>query len=292
MFGELFSIVAPVYVAAALGYGWVRSGRRYDSELVTDLIMTIGAPCLVFSSLATMSISYDSVLQIAGATFAALLCFLALGAVFLRIVGLPWQTFLSPMVFVNSGNMGLPLCLFAFGEVGVALGAVYFAVTSIVHFTLGLAIWSGEWSLGALARTPLVWACIAATLALTFEWSVPLWLERTTELLGGFAIPLMQLSLGASLGRLQLAHVPRTLMLSVARLAIGLGVGFGLAELLALEGVVRGVFVLDCAMPAAVINALFAERYQRAPAEVASIVVMTTLLSFALTPLLLPVLLP
>ena len=284
MFAELLSIVAPVYVCAALGYLWVHSGRRFDSELITDLIMTIGAPCLVFSSLARISVDPAALVEMAWATVAALAAFAAGGALVVRGLGLPLHTFLSPIVFGNTGNMGLPLCLFAFGEEGLALGVVVFSVTSIAHFTFGQLIWSGGMPLAQLVRTPIVIAVVAAAVVLAFELSLPRWLERTTHLLGGFSIPLMQLSLGASLARLSLVHVPRSLGLSLARLGLGIGIGVGLSTLFELSGTARGVFVLDCAMPAAVFNYMMASRYQRSPDEVASLVVLSTLVSFLVIP--------
>ena len=109
---------------------------------------------------------------------------------------------------------------------------------------------------------------------------------RKQLVLGGITIPLMQLSLGVSLAQLRLADVPRTLSLAVARLGLGLLVGLGLASAFGFEGVARGVLILDCAMPAAVFNYMMAERYGRSPSDVASVVVLSTLLSFATLPLL------
>ena len=72
MIAELFSIVAPVYFCAALGTIWIRLGRRFDTDLISDLIMTIGAPCLVFSSLVTIEVESDTLVAMAGATALAI----------------------------------------------------------------------------------------------------------------------------------------------------------------------------------------------------------------------------
>ena len=286
MFSELVAIVAPVYLIAGLGYGWARASRHYDTPFITDLVMHIGAPCLVFSSLSRLESDPASLLTMVGATLAALLSFFVLGALLLRLAGLSVSTFIGPLAFGNAGNMGLPLCLFAFGEEGLALGVCFFATTAIAHYTLGQWVWRGKISIHEV-NTPLTWSVLAAIGALTLDLSVPTWFARTVDLLGAITIPLMQLSLGVSLARLQLADLPRTLALSVTRLALGFGVGVALAALFSLEGVARGVLILDCAMPAAVFNYMMAERYGRSPSEVASVVVLSTLLSFATLPLLL-----
>lgn len=285
MIAELLSIVAPVYLIAGLGYGWGRRARHYDSPFITDLVMTVGAPCLVFSSLVQLEMEAGPLLTMVGATLASLVCFFALGGLALRLAGLSLPTYLGPLVFGNSGNMGLPLCLFAFGAEGLAFGVCFFATTAIAHYTLGQWIWSGRVSFDEV-NTPLSWAVVAAVAVLGLGLPVPSWALRTADVLGGLAIPLMQLSLGVSLARLRPSDIPRTLSLAVGRLAMGVSVGIALAELFGLEGTARGVLILDCAMPAAVFNYMMAERYGRSPSEVASVVVLSTLLSFATLPLL------
>ncbi len=285
MFAELVSIVAPVYLIAGLGYGWGRRSRHYDTPFITDLVMNIGAPCLVFASLAQLEMAAGPLLTMVGATLASLVCFFAIGGLALRLAGLPVSTYVGPLAFGNSGNMGLPLCLFAFGAEGLAFAVCFFATTAIAHYTVGQWIWSGRVSFQEV-NTPLSWAVLAAIAVLVLDLAVPSWLLRTADVLGGFTIPLMQLSLGVSLARLRPSDVPRTLALSVGRLAMGLSVGLALAEVFALEGTARGVLILDCAMPAAVFNYMMAERYGRSPSEVASVVVLSTLLSFATLPLL------
>lgn len=291
MLARLVDIVAPIYVVAGLGWWWARSGRRYDTPLVTDLIMTIGAPCLVFASLTSLEVEPAALGTMAVAAIAAFGALAVAGAVALGLLGLPLDTYLSPIVFMNAGNLGLPVCLFAFGEAGLALGVVFFAVGALLQFTVGLAFWSGRLDLRVLARTPLAWAAVAAIAVVVAGLHPPEWLGRTTTLLGGFTIPLMQFTLGVSLGQLGAGPPGRAVVVAGLRLGLGILVGFALAGTFALEGVARGVFVLDCAMPVAVFNYLLAQRYERSPESVAGVVVVSTLLAFATVPVLLAVLL-
>jgi predicted permease len=284
---DLFAIIAPVFLCTALGWGWVRAGRSYDRELITILITDIGAPCLVFSRLVALEVEPEAMAEMAVAAGISLAAFAVAGMVILRLAHLPFNTYLCPIVFGNQGNMGLPVCLFAFGEEGLALGIAYFSVTVTLQFTAGISIWSGQLSLRELARTPLIHAVVLAVAVLASGAAVPAWIWNTTEILGGFAIPLMLVTLGAALAELRVARIGRSILLALCRLGIGFGVGVALAALLDLDGVARGVLVLQCAMPAAVFNYLFAQRYARAPEEVASIVVVSTLLAFAGLPLLL-----
>lgn len=284
---ELLAILAPVYLVIGVGFGWRRLGRRVDNELVADLCMNVGAPCLIFSSLLGIEIDPATLLEMGGIVVLAHLAFVIVGFVFLRVMDWPTTSFLSPVVFANTGNMGLPVCLFAFGEEGLVYGIVYFVVTSLLHFTVGQWAWTGRASLLLIVRTPLAYAAILALALSALGWTPPSWLLATTTTLGAITIPLMQFTLGVSLAQLSVSNFPRSLALSLLRLGMGFAVGVGLAELCGLEGVARAVFVLDCAMPVAVINYLFAERYRRTPAEIASLVVLSTLLSFATVPLIL-----
>lgn len=292
MLTELASIVVPVYVCAGVGFAWVRSGRRFDTPLMTDLVFFIGSPCLTFSSLVSQSLDLGMLAHMLAAVAIATLALGGLAAVGLRAVGLPVGTYLAPMMFGNTGNMGLPLCYFAFGDAGLALGVCVFAATSLLQFTVGQAIWSGRASFGDVARSPLVWSVVLAFGVIALEVAVPQWILRTTTLLGAFTIPLMQLTLGVSLAGLEVRAVGRSAGLGLLKIVGGAAVGLGVGHVMGLEGLARGVLVLQCAMPVAVFNYMFAVRYQRAPADVASVIVVSTLLALATTPALLALILP
>ena len=284
---EILEILLPILVCVSIGFTWGRRGGVYDAALASSLIANIGAPCLVFSELASLDIEPSGLARMVIGALAAMAISALIGALVLRALRLPLHTFLSPMIFNNSGNMGLPLCLFAFGPGGLTLATGFFATVSLAHFTAGLWIWRGRASLAELLRTPLTYAVLLASAVLATDYDVPRWLQNTTGLLGGLTIPLMLLSLGVSLSRMRIHGVGRAIGLSVLRLGMGFLVGVGLSVAMGLEGIERGVLILQCSMPVAVFNYIFAQRYGRSPAEVASLVVLSTLLSFVTLPLLL-----
>jgi predicted permease len=284
---ELFAIVSPVYICAGLGFAWVRSGRSFPTREVTELIMLVGAPCLAFSKLVSLQVSVEAMAQMFGATFAALVTFLVLSLLVLRVFRLPVRPYLGSLVFGNAGNMGLPVCLLAFGEAGLALAVCFYAANASVMFSGGVVISSGRLSLRELARTPLILAVAIAIAVVAAGVRVPEWLQNTTDLLGDFTIPLMQIALGVSLAELRPSSLGRSLGLGSFRIAMGLGVGLALVELMSLEGLVRSVVIVECAMPAAVFNYLIAQRYAQRPDEVASVVMVSTLLAFGSLPLIL-----
>lgn len=284
---HLFTIVAPVVICAAIGWFWASRGGRFDVSQVTTLITSIGVPCLVFHTLSSLSISIDA----AGAmVVGAILCLVlsgCLGWTVLTLAGLQRQSYLTALVFPNSGNIGLPLNMLAFGEVGLALAVAVFCANSLMHFTVGTAISSGATSIRVLARVPLLYAIPPALVFLLTDLEPPQWISATTEILGGMTIPLMLIALGVSLARLHVQSVPRSVGLALVRLIGGVAIGFAVAWLLGLEGTERGVLIIQSAMPSAVFNYLFALQYQNEPEQVAGIVVASTLMSFATLPLLL-----
>ncbi len=287
MIADLFAIIAPVFLCAALGFVWVKMRRPYDTEFVTTLVTNFGTPCLVFSTLTGLEVTAAAFAEIAYGAVAAIVSFFIIGNICLKLARLPYHSFLPSLMFPNAGNMGLPLCLFAFGEPGLALGISYFTITSVLQFTVGAGIAAGSASIARLLKTPMIYSVVFGLAAMIGELSVPRWIGNTMELIGGVTIPLMLITLGVSLARLRVASIGRSAALSVLRLAMGLAVGYGLSYAFGMEGIARGVFILQCSMPVAVFNYLFAQRYKRAPEEVAGMVLISTTLSFATLPLLL-----
>jgi predicted permease len=289
---RLFSIIAPVFACAAFGYVWARTGRPFHTEFVTRLIMNVGAPCLIVASFSKADgIDAAALGTVGSAALLVVLTVATLSYAVLRITRLEVRTYFNSMVFQNSGNMGLPLCLFAFGREGLSLGIVVFLVVSTLHFTVGVGIMSGERHPGRILRLPLVWSSALAVALVVTGWSLPAWVVNTVDIMGGLAIPLMLLSLGVTLSTLRVETLGRSLVFALLRFGFGFGAGLLVAELVGLSGVARGVVVLQASMPSAVFNYLMAARYNRRPEQVAGIVVMTTLLSFGVLPAVLWVLL-
>lgn len=287
MLGQLAAIIAPVLVCAAIGYLWARLRRPFETEFVTALVTTIGTPCLVASTLLRFSVDFAALGDMALATLTVFAIIGAGGVVGLRAAGLPFHSYLPALMFSNAGNMGLPLCLFAFGEPGLALGIVFFTISAVLQFTVGVGLAAGTLAPARLVRIPLLYAVAIALVLMATGTVLPEWIANTIELLGGLTIPLMLIALGVSLARLRIASLKLSVAIALLRLLVGFAVGLGVAWAFGLDGVAAGVLVLQSAMPVAVFNYLFAQVYRRAPEEVAGAVVLSTFLSFASLPLLL-----
>ncbi len=285
MYSQLFAIIGPIALIAGIGFFWARSGSGFRSDFVRDLVFYLGGPCLVISSLTGSEVSAASLLAMGrNATIIAAACALVFGLL-IRLRRGEQRVLLPPMVFSNSGNMGLPLSLFAFGETGLVLGVAYFVAMTVLHFTFGVVLVSGRFDPLALARSPFVLAVLFSSAMMGLGWELPAWMDNTIRLLGQMTIPLMLLTLGVSLASLKIRDLLTASLYGGLRVAVGFAIGFALALALDLRGAERGVLLIQSAMPSAVFTYLMAGHYDRSPQTVAGIIVMSTLIAFLCLPL-------
>ncbi len=287
MFSTIFAVLAPVIITTALGYFWSRAGKHFDTSLVTSLVTFFGTPCLTFAALATVKIGANALISMGTAAVISTVAFTAIGWVILKLLKLSPRTYLQSLAWPNIGNVGLPLCLLAFGNDGLALAVAFFTAVIVLQFTVGVAFVAGTFSLRSLVKMPIIPATILAIFFLATETPVPAWLYNTTDLIGQLTIPLMLFTLGVSLARLKPVSLLRSIGLSVVRLVMGFGVGLAIADLMGLEGMARGVVILQCSMPVAVFCYLFAQLHDNEPEEVAGVVISSTFLAAFSLPVLL-----
>lgn len=281
----VLEIVAPIAILGAIGYLWVRFGFEFRLEFVTRLSMTLGVPALIFTALMQSTLEPQA---LAALSLAALAAYAALALLFwalLRGFGLSQRTYLAPLIFGNTGNLGLPLALFAFGETGLSQAVVVFAVMAILSFTFGLWLVAGGGAPWKALREPVVGATLLGALFLAMGWQTPLWLTHSLELVGQMAIPLMLITLGVAMARIHPGQITRAFWLSALRAVLCSGVAYGTGLGFGLEGPALAVLVLQIATPVAVTSYMMAEKYGAEAGEVAGLVILSTLMSVLTLPL-------
>jgi predicted permease len=240
----------------------------------------------VFDSLANLTLPPRQFVVMVGASIALLAVTAVLAIALLKALKLPLSSYLPALTIGNTGNLGLPLCLFAFGEAGLGLAVAVYVTNSVAQFTLVPLLQTRQPLGKTLLTTPVIYGAVAGALALALGVGLPKWLDNTAQLLGGLMIPLMLLALGYTIGGLRTNNVPRAFGLGAARLVIAFVAALGVGKLLHLSGIAQGVLLLQGTMPAAVFSYLFAARYERDADDVAGIVLISTLLAALLLPLL------
>ena len=283
----VLNITAPVFILAAVGYGWVKLGFEYRVEFVTRLAMTLSVPCLIFVALMTADIDPQALGSLSLASFTAygLVSIVFLGIVKLR--KLDTSTYLAPLVFGNTGNLGLPLAMFAFGEEGLSYAVVVFAVMAILSFTIGVWVVAGGGSPIRVIKEPVVAATFLGALFLWQGWQTPIFLTNALKLIGQMAIPIMLITLGVAIARLETNNMGRAVWLSAIKVVVSAGAAWTAARWFGLAPIPSAVLIVQLATPVAVTSYLLAKKYGHEAQPVAGLVVASTLLCVISLPLIL-----
>jgi predicted permease len=281
---RILSIIFPVFAIAGIGYLYGRY-KRPNMALANQLNMDLFVPMLVFSALSSKSFDVGNYAGLAIAGVAVILGSGVLAWPFVRLLKVEYRTFLPGMMFNNSGNMGLPLALLAFGEAAMPAAIVLFAIEMLLHFSLGIWILNRQISLAGILRVPVIIATIAG---LGFSAAdITLWqpLEIMIRMLADVSIPLLLFSLGVRLTEVSFKDWQLGVASAILCPATGLAIVFMIMPFLNLPPMQQSLLVVFGALPPAVLNYLMAEQYRQEPQKVASIVLLGNLGSLVVMPL-------
>jgi len=276
--------IVPVFAVVAVGY-WL-AGRGIDGRTLADLALWVTSPALLFSLLSGTPLDAERLTTLAGGTVSIVAGTGLVAAVYVRATSVG-RGFLLPAVFWNGGNMGLACSRLAYGAEGLEAAAVPFVTIALCTSFFGIWIAKGENGLGEALRMPLLWGAVGGLLLAATGIVLPRIVMEPIEMLGAMAVPLMLLTLGVQLRRLAVGDFRHSLVAVTIRMAGGFGCAFLFVNAFGVGGVDRGVLLLMSVMPAAVINAVIAERYQTDRTLVASAIVLGTLASLVSIPLVL-----
>lgn len=287
--------LVPVFLIAATGYLLAR-WQGVNPRTLSQVSFYIFSPCLVFNLITGSDLAGSEILSVLlFTTLVTLLSGLAvwlLGTLF-RLERCTLIAVLLTTMFVNAGNFGLPVILFAFGDRALAYGSLFFVTSALLTYSVGVIIASlGRASVKQavlnLFRVPALYAMIAGFVFLRTGWQLPLPVARGVTLLSEAAIPSMLVLLGLQLAQANWQGNPLPLALaSGSRLVIGPLLALGLNLLFGFQGPAYQANMLQAGMPSAVLTTVLATEYQVEPALVTMIVFTSTLLSpLTLTPLL------
>ncbi len=287
IFQVLTQNILPILIVAGAGY---LLQRRFDLDKATlnSLVFNVLSPALIFSSLVGSDLPSSELLEITAFTilvvFAMGLLALVIGRA-LRFNRRETAAFMIVVMFVNSGNYGITLNLLRYGEMGQSTAVVYYVVSTMLLYSLGVLLASlGTMSLretlARMARLPAIYAAVLAVVVYALDISVPGPLMSAIDLTGSAAIPVMLLILGMQMASLRRGQSTRLLWPAVSmRLLIGPIVAVGVAAVLGMQGLSRSTSIIEASMPAAVFTIVLASEFGLPTNAVAPIVVVGTLLS-------------
>ena len=283
---KIFSTLLPVFLIAACGTLYGRF-RTPDIRSLNTLNMELFVPMLVFAVLADRHAPLQNYADLA---LAAVIIVLGSGLMLwplAKVLKLDYRTFLPPMMFNNTGNMGIPLLVFAFGEAALPAAVVLFIIEMLLHFSVGLYLLDPRIPLWRLLRMPIVFASLGGLGVNLAGIPLPGWLLETLNMLGGVSIPLMLFALGVRMLDIDFSDWKVGALGAVVCPLSGLVLAWPLIAWLDLQGIQAASLWVFAALPPAVLNYLLAEQYRQEPHKVASLVLIGNLGSLIVMPLVL-----
>ncbi|PNY80856.1 AEC family transporter [Deinococcus koreensis] len=287
MFQALSSVLLPVILVAGLG-ALLSSRFPVDQGTVSRLTLYLLSPALVLDVILRTPVKVGEALHLGGAYLLTLGLCLALGwACGWGQPNLTRRSYSASVGIWNSGNMGLPIALFAFGQSGFERATVLFLASFVGMYLVGPALYSlgrggAHWldSLRDVLRLPALWATGLGLALRLLHVPLPEGLTRGVSLLAQATLPMILLTLGLHLGAAGWPRLtPRVWLASAARLVGGPLIALGVGRALGLDGANLAVLILSAAMPTAVNALLIAREYDADVGTVADVITLSTVLS-------------
>lgn len=281
----LVNIVAPVLIIVLLGFAFARRNQKApDMEFINYVNVNVFCPALIFSALFTHPVNPASAWAL---IVAGVLVIILPGLLlwFFNPAGITRRAYLVSGMFRNTGNVGIPLMLLAYGQEQLGDIVLLFVLSNSLHFSLGLLILSGKSNRWLWLRNPNIWmALLGMTLAPHQEY-VPDFVGTSIEMLGQITIPLMLFSLGVRLAHDRVSQIGFALKINLLYLLVGALCVPLILWLLPLSTEWQRMIILSAMLPPAVLNFLLSEHYKASPQAVAGIVLVGNVLSVAVIPL-------
>ena len=284
---KLIDVIFPVFFVIGIGFYLGKKDPNINTDLITNFAANIGSPAMIFYSITTTGVTLSIFLEYFVYSLIIIGAFSIIGILFLIILQKDYISELPPLILPNTGNIGLPLCLFAYGTAGLGVASAIASVVILLHFTIGVLLAKKSFSLKILIKNMPIYGILVSVLFLYFEWDVPGYVENTTFLLTYATIFLILMSLGIALAKLKVVSWTHASILGAVRVIIGPFIGFGLIKFFNLDGFAAGVLLIQSCMPSAVLTYLVGSMYseKRVVDSVASVIVTSTVMSFFTIPI-------
>ncbi len=284
---KLFEVLFPVFFMVGIGYFIGKKNPKLDTSFITNFAANIGSPAMVFYAITTTGVTFSMFIEYFWYSLIAIFAFALVGVLFLIFLKKEVIRELPPFVLPNVGNMGLPICLFAYGNLGLGIAATISSLVIFFHFTVNVFLASKKFNFKLLLQSPPVYAIIISIIFIYFEIETPLFLVNTTMITAYTAIFLILMSLGIALTRLKVFSFKSAFISSICRVFVGPLIGLAIIKIFNLSGFAAGVFLIQCAMPSAVLTYLIGSMYspKKIVDSIASMIVVSTIMSFITLPI-------
>ena len=284
---KLFEVIFPVFFVIGVGYYLGKKNPKFDTNFITNFAGNIGTPAMIFYTVTTTGITFNIFTQYFVYALIMIGGFAVIGLIALSLLKKDLSMELPSLILPNTGNMGIPICLFAYGTQGLGVASAIASVIILFHFTLGVFLAKKKFSLDIVVKSPPVYAIIISVIFLYFQIKTPLFLENTTFLLTYATIFLVLMSLGIALTRFKFS-LKDSVILSFCRVILGPFIALIVIYNFELSGFAAGVLLIQSAMPSAILNYLVGSMYspKKVVESIASTIVVSTVASFLTIPII------
>ena len=287
--------ILPILLLGAAGFALGKL-LHIESRSLGRVVFYVFSPVLIFDLLIQNRLDWSEALSVMVLTICIVVTMGVLTYLLASLFKLERSAMIAILIttmFANTGNYGLPLVSFAFGEQALSYAGIYFVTTTVLFYTLGVFIASlGHMNLKdaalGLFRIPTMYAVVLAFVIIALEIQIPGPVDRAIELAANGTIPLMLILLGVELTRVEFSGSLRAMQLSVGlRLLVAPFVALLLTGVFDIQGFARQASVTEAAMPSMVSSTVLATEYNLDARLVTAIIFISTILSpLTLTPLL------
>ena len=284
---KLFEVLFPVFFIVGIGVFLGKKNPNIDTSFITTYSGNFGTPALVIFALTAGSVSFEVFTNFFIYAIILLALFGIVGLIFLVLMKKDYLRELPTFFLPNTGNMGIPICLFAYGELGMGMAASISSLVVLLHFTLNIFLAKRAFDFNTIIKSPAFYAIIVTVLLLYFEQPIPQFVMNTVMLLAYGMIVMILMSLGIALTQMKVFSFKDSIITSIGRVIIGPIIGLIVIKIFNLSGVGAGVVLIQSSMPSAILCYLIASMYS--PKEIvdniSSTIVVSTLMSLITIPI-------
>jgi predicted permease len=284
---KLFEVLFPVFFIVCIGIFLGKKNPNFDTSFITTYSGNFGTPALVIFALTAGGVTFDVFKEFFIYAIILLTAFGIVGLIFLILMKKDFIRELPTFILPNTGNMGIPICLFAYGELGMGIAAAISSLVVLLHFTLNIFLAKREFDFKTIFKSPAFYAIIITVLLLYIEQPIPQFVMNTVMLLAYGMIVMILMSLGVALTQMKVFSFKDAVITSTGRVILGPIIGFGVIQLFSLSGVSAGVVLIQSSMPSAILCYLVASMYS--PKEIvdniSSTIVVSTIMSLITIPI-------
>ena len=285
---KLFEVLFPVFFIVGIGYLLGKKSPNLDTSFITNYAANFGTPALVIFAVLSSGVTFSIFAEYFIYSLIAITAFAITGIIFLIPMKKDYIRELPPFILPNTGNMGIPICLFAYGSLGMGVAAAISSVVVLLHFTLNVFLANKKFDIQIIIKSPSFYAILFTVVFLYFQIEAPTFILNTVMLLAYGMIVLILISLGVALTQLKVFSFKNSVISSIGRVIIGPIIGIILIKMFNLSGFAAGVLLIQCSMPSAILTYLIASMYS--PKEIvdniASMIVVSTLMSLITLPII------